>query len=129
MELLNELSNYGYEAYIVGGFVRDHLLRLDSNDIDVTTNATPKELNALADIIKTADRESVTAGDRVRYTITFRNMSDREMYNVKITDNLSSYLTPIATTIVPAPRPGESLENGTFSQFRQNYAQILDKRI
>ena len=65
-----------------------------------------------ADIAKTADRESVSAGDRIRYTITFRNMSDREMYNVKITDNLSSYLTPIATTIVPAPRPGESLENG-----------------
>ena len=47
-----------------------------------------------ADIAKTADRESVSAGDRIRYTITFRNMSDREMYNVKITDNLSSYLTP-----------------------------------
>ena len=44
MDLLNELSNNGYEAYIVGGFVRDYLLRLDSYDIDVTTNATPKEL-------------------------------------------------------------------------------------
>lgn len=44
LELLNELSSYGYEAYIVGGFVRDYLLRLDSNDIDVTTNATPKQL-------------------------------------------------------------------------------------
>ena len=65
-----------------------------------------------ADIIKTADRDSITAGDRVRYTITFRNMSDREMYNVKITDNLSPYLNPIATTIMPAPRPGESLEKG-----------------
>ena len=44
MDLLNELSNNGYEAYIVGGFVRDYLLKLDSYDIDVTTNATPKEL-------------------------------------------------------------------------------------
>ncbi len=65
-----------------------------------------------ADIEKTADRESVASGDRIRYTITFRNMSDREMYNVKITDNGSRYLNPIATTIMPAPRPGESLESG-----------------
>ena len=65
-----------------------------------------------ADIEKTSDRESVAAGDRIRYTITFRNMSDREMYNVKITDNGSRYLNPIATTIMPAPRPGESLESG-----------------
>lgn len=65
-----------------------------------------------ADIEKTADRESVAAGDRIRYTITFRNMSDREMYNVKITDNGSRYINPIATTIMPAPRPGESLESG-----------------
>ena len=65
-----------------------------------------------ADITKTADRESVSAGDRVRYTVTFRNMSDREMYNVKITDSVSTYLNPIATTITPAPRPGESLETG-----------------
>lgn len=65
-----------------------------------------------ADIMKTADRETISAGDRVRYTVTFRNMSDRDMYNVKITDSLSEYLQPIASTIVPSPRPGESLENG-----------------
>ena len=65
-----------------------------------------------ADIIKTADKETVSAGDRVKYTITFRNMSDREMYNVKITDSYSQFLSPIATTISPAPRPGESLKTG-----------------
>ncbi|MBE6878025.1 MAG: DUF11 domain-containing protein [Ruminococcaceae bacterium] len=79
-----------------------------------------------ADIIKTADRESVAAGDRVRYTITFRNMSNREMYNVKITDNLSRYLNPIATTIMPAPRPGESLENGiTLGRVAANSERTL----
>ena len=79
-----------------------------------------------ADIVKTADRESVTAGDRVRYTITFRNMSEREMYNVKIIDNLSSYLSPIATTIVPAPRPGESLESGiTIGRVSPNSEKTL----
>lgn len=44
LELLNEIDNKGFEAYLVGGFVRDYLLGITSNDIDVTTNATPKEL-------------------------------------------------------------------------------------
>ena len=66
----------------------------------------------LADIEKTADLESAAAGDRIKYTITFRNMSDREMYNVKITDQLPSSVDVIATSIVPFPQQGESLETG-----------------
>ena len=66
----------------------------------------------LADIEKTADLENAAAGDRIRYTITFRNMSDIEMYNVKITDQLPSSVDVIATSIVPFPQQGESLETG-----------------
>ena len=66
----------------------------------------------MADLEKTADRDNVNAGDRIRYTITFRNMSDREMYNVKITDEISAYLNVIASSINPAPRPGETLAEG-----------------
>ncbi len=51
LEVLNIIYNYGYEAYIVGGFVRDMLLEIDSNDVDITTNATPMELkNIFPDI-------------------------------------------------------------------------------
>ena len=45
IEILNIISNNGYEAYIVGGFVRDKLLDLNSNDIDITTNATYEEIS------------------------------------------------------------------------------------
>ena len=44
LEILNKIFDYGYEAYIVGGFVRDKLLGIESNDVDITTNATPMEL-------------------------------------------------------------------------------------
>ena len=44
LEVLNRIFDYGYEAYIVGGFVRDKLLGIESNDVDITTNATPMEL-------------------------------------------------------------------------------------
>ena len=44
LKLINKITDNGFKAYIVGGFVRDYLLGLESNDIDVTTNATPMEL-------------------------------------------------------------------------------------
>ena len=38
-EIMNKLLENGYEAYIVGGFVRDYLLGINSKDIDICTNA------------------------------------------------------------------------------------------
>jgi tRNA nucleotidyltransferase (CCA-adding enzyme) len=45
--ILKKLIESGYEAYFVGGFVRDYLLKIDSSDIDITTNATPDEVERL----------------------------------------------------------------------------------
>lgn len=47
LKLLKEFSEHSYKAYIVGGFVRDHVLGIESSDIDITTNATPKEIKEL----------------------------------------------------------------------------------
>lgn len=47
IKLLNEITSHSYQAYIVGGFVRDYLLGIDSNDIDITTNATPKQIREI----------------------------------------------------------------------------------
>ena len=44
LKLLSKIEEHGYQAYIVGGFVRDYILNIESNDIDIATNATPKEL-------------------------------------------------------------------------------------
>ena len=44
LKLLKELTSHSYKAYIIGGFVRDYILGVESNDIDITTNATPKEI-------------------------------------------------------------------------------------
>lgn len=42
--ILNKIEKNGFEAYIVGGFVRDHLLGKLTHDIDICTNALPKDL-------------------------------------------------------------------------------------
>lgn len=38
---LNELEKNGFEAYLVGGSVRDYLMGVPLGDKDITTNATP----------------------------------------------------------------------------------------
>ncbi len=40
---LDMLNNHGYEAYIVGGCVRDFILGNTPNDYDITTNAVPSQ--------------------------------------------------------------------------------------
>lgn len=46
-ELIGKLEKNGYEAYIVGGSVRDFLLGRPAKDWDLTTNARPEEILAV----------------------------------------------------------------------------------
>lgn len=41
--IINMLENAGYEAYIVGGCVRDSLMGIPPHDFDITTSALPEE--------------------------------------------------------------------------------------
>ena len=47
INVVRTLQNAGYEAYIVGGAVRDLLLGLRPKDFDVATNATPEQVKGL----------------------------------------------------------------------------------
>ena len=42
--ILNSLVDAGYEAYLVGGAVRDLLLEIIPKDFDIATNATPDQI-------------------------------------------------------------------------------------
>lgn len=46
-EILRTLNENGYEAYIVGGCVRDALLGLEPKDFDITTSALPEQVKSL----------------------------------------------------------------------------------
>lgn len=56
-KILHMLTEAGYEAYVVGGAVRDLLLKLPPGDFDITTSATPEEISAVCrtNNIKTID--------------------------------------------------------------------------
>lgn len=47
LNVVRTLKEAGYEAYIVGGAVRDLLLGLRPKDFDVATNATPEQVKGL----------------------------------------------------------------------------------
>jgi poly(A) polymerase len=47
VDVVHTLKAAGYEAYIVGGAVRDLLLGLRPKDFDVATNATPEQVKGL----------------------------------------------------------------------------------
>ena len=52
LELLKIFEEHGYEAYLVGGFVRDFLLNRKSNDVDICTNATPMDIKEIFKDVK-----------------------------------------------------------------------------
>ncbi|MGB1263291.1 MAG: polynucleotide adenylyltransferase PcnB [Cognaticolwellia sp.] len=47
LKVLYRLNSGGYDAYLVGGGVRDILLGLAPKDFDIATNATPEQIKAL----------------------------------------------------------------------------------
>ncbi len=47
--VIEKLNKNGFEAYIVGGCVRDILLSKTPNDYDITTSATPDEIMSIFD--------------------------------------------------------------------------------
>ncbi|MCC5015965.1 MULTISPECIES: polynucleotide adenylyltransferase PcnB [Legionella] len=47
LKVLNRLNSAGFQAFLVGGSVRDLLLRKVPKDFDVATNATPNQIKKL----------------------------------------------------------------------------------
>lgn len=46
-ELSSKFSKYGYHLYLVGGTVRDYLLKIPLSDMDLATDATPFEIEKI----------------------------------------------------------------------------------
>lgn len=96
LKILEEITDKGFKAYIVGGFVRDYLLGIESNDIDITTNATPKQLQEIFEdsIVDLTEYGSVTVMKKnIRYEITtFRKekkyIDNRKPIEIEYIDNL-----------------------------------------
>lgn len=74
--ILETLQKHQYQAFYVGGAVRDYLMQKSIHDIDITTSATPDEIEAVFDKTIPIGREHGTInvvynGDQYEVT-TFR---------------------------------------------------------
>ncbi len=93
--VLKKIESNGFEAYVVGGFVRDHLLGIHTNDVDICTNALPKDIAKMFPESKISDVSygSVNLiGSKYNFDITtYREelkYSNRRPTEIKYVDNL-----------------------------------------
>lgn len=100
LKILKKINSSSYEAYIVGGFVRDYILGIDSNDVDIATSATPKVIRELFkdNVLPNDDYGSViVVKNGIKFEITtFRrdiNYTDNRHPNkIEYIDNLEEDL-------------------------------------
>lgn len=82
-QILEKLEESGYETYLVGGCVRDELLKRKNFDVDITTQARPDKIK---DIFK--DYKTVDIGARFG---TIKVLSDGREYEITTMRKESSY--------------------------------------
>ncbi len=103
-EIISALENAGYEAFLVGGCVRDYIMKRTCDDVDITTSATPDEIekvliNNNIKFIETGLKHGTVTvlfnGDAFEVT-TYRTDGDykdnRHPENVRFVKNLSEDL-------------------------------------
>ena len=96
IDVLERIEENGFEAYIVGGYVRDHLLGIESGDIDICTNARVKELLDIFSDINVTSNEYGSVKiitDKLRMDITtyrrdLKYNGNRRKVEIEYVDNL-----------------------------------------
>ena len=82
LKVLYRLNKGGYDAYLVGGGVRDILLGLTPKDFDIATNATPEQIKALFRNCRLIGRRfrlaHIVFGREIIEVATFRGHHDND---------------------------------------------------
>ena len=87
IDVLEKFNKAGYEAYFVGGCVRDYLLNDDFSDIDITTNALPDE-------VKKIFRKSIDTGIQHGTVTILINGDSFEVTTFRTEDDYIDHRTP-----------------------------------
>ena len=87
INILEKFNEAGYEAYFVGGCVRDYLLNDDFSDIDITTNALPDE-------VKKIFRKSIDTGIQHGTVTILVNGDNFEVTTFRTEDDYIDHRTP-----------------------------------
>lgn len=138
LHVTETLENGGFEAFLVGGCVRDLLLDKKPKDWDVTTNATPEEIAALFDntyqnnafgtvgVVTDAEEESIKIVEVTPYRIESIYSDARRPDAVTFSTSIEDDLKRRDFTInALAYRP----KTADFLDFFNGKADLKDKRL
>lgn len=105
LKIIDVLKGAGFEAFLVGGCVRDLLLRKKPKDWDITTNANPEEIQGLfkrsvyenkfgtvAIINEKTEDESLRTVEITPYRLESKYSDKRHPDNVRFTRNIGDDL-------------------------------------
>ncbi|MWN05044.1 polynucleotide adenylyltransferase PcnB [Gilliamella sp. Pas-s95] len=102
LKVLHRLNKQGYEAYLVGGCIRDLILGKMPKDFDITTNATPEQIQKIFRNCRLVGRRfrlaHIMFGKEIIEVATFRgdhdaqngqnNISKRSQSGMLLRDNV-----------------------------------------
>lgn len=87
IEIIEAIEQAGYEAYIVGGSVRDYLLQRPIDDIDIATNASIEVIQSIFPAVIPVGLEFGTVIVRYKQTsyevTTYRNNEKKQIQNLR----------------------------------------------
>jgi len=90
IDIIKQINEQGFEAYFVGGCVRDHVLSLPIKDIDITTSATTDDL---ADVFPTLIPIGIDHGTVLvrqhHYSFEITTYRGEQMDNTKVSQTCS----------------------------------------
>jgi poly(A) polymerase len=139
LQVINHLNHHGFEAYLVGGSVRDLLLRKTPKDFDVATNATPTQIKKLFRNARIIGRRfklvHITFNREIIEVSTFRsNAPDEQLQtNAKgmvIRDNVYGTLEQDAwRRDFTINSLYYDVRNGSIVDYTQGFADIQQKQI
>lgn len=90
MKVLRRLERFDYQAFLVGGCIKDHFLGITPKDWDVSTDATPEEIAKVFDNSRIVGRRFPIvhvcfAGGEIIEVVTFR--TDGDDYGTMVDDS------------------------------------------
>lgn len=147
IDIVRKLQENGFEAYFVGGCVRDMILRKPPKDVDIVTSATPEEVSKIFEtsfFVGESFGISLVSGVEVATFRTESSYDGRKPKSVHFSSSLEEdsnrrdftfnalYFDPIKDKIIDLHYGIEDLETGTVrfigkaeDRIMEDYLRIL----
>ncbi|SHS34529.1 polynucleotide adenylyltransferase [Mycobacteroides abscessus subsp. abscessus] len=118
--VLELIERYGFKAYFVGGSVRDYILGLPINDIDIASSATPSE-------IKEIFPKTIDLGIEHGTVMVLHNNHSYEITTFRSESDYMDFRRPTSVTFIRSIEEDLARRDFTMNAVGMNrFGEILD---